>query len=129
MNRIFWILTTFIISCSSSVPTIESINLTGLEIPEYVDQRVWEFMPSKEGVTSLSIVYKSKFRTPKGIEDVEVCYEVLAKGDRYYGLVARVEGQWFVMVPGNVRYKCHADDSVMRDSLMPALIRLTLYNA
>jgi hypothetical protein len=93
-----------------------------------VDQRVWEFMPNKGGVTSLSIVYKSKFRTPKGIEDVEVCYEVLANGDRYYGLVARVEGQWFVMIPGSERFNCPTDNSVMRDSLMPTLIRLTWCN-
>ena len=66
-------------------------------------------------MTSISIVYRSKFRTPEGVEDVGVCYEVVEGGNRYYGLVARVEGEWFAMIPGNEKFNCPTDNSAMRE--------------
>ena len=67
MQKVLLLLTIFILGCNSESPTIQSTNLTGLEIHDYVDQRVWEFMSEKEGMTSISIVYRSKFRTPEGV--------------------------------------------------------------
>ena len=103
MIRKLLLLTILLIGCSVSKPTIESANLTGFDIPEYVDQRVWDFMPEKEGIERLSIVYVSNLKTETVVEDVEVCYKATADDDTFYGLIARVEGQWFVGVPSEDR--------------------------
>ena len=75
MNQTLLLLTILLIGCNAKEPIIESANLTGFDIPEYVDQRVWDFLIDKEGVTTLSIAYMSKFKTDKGVEGVEICYE------------------------------------------------------
>lgn len=100
--RLFWLdlILFIIVGCTST--TIQSTNLTGLDIPEHVDQRVYEFLDDKEGVTSLSIVYLSKLILEPEVEEVSICYEATVAGIddlRYYGLVSRVNGKWFVTVP------------------------------
>ena len=44
-------------------------------------------------------MYMSKFKTENGAEDLEVCYETTTDGDRFYGLAARVRGEWFAGMP------------------------------
>ena len=94
-----------VIGCNSTAH-IQSTNLTGLDIPDYVDHRVLEFMDDE--VESLSIIYMTTFRLPRAGESVSVCYEATAGDAKYYGLVTRVEGKWFATVPSvnRIRSEC-----------------------
>jgi hypothetical protein len=90
------LMVTFIVSCPQG-HSIQSTNRTGPDIAEDVHQRIFESMPRKHSF--LSIANISRFKTGIGIEEVEVCYEAVADNTRYYGLIAHVNGKWFVSSP------------------------------
>ena len=91
-----------IIGCSS--PTIQSTNLIGLDIPDYVDQRVYESIPDE----ATSIIYMKTLRLPRAGESVSVCFEATTDDTIYYGLVTRVGSDWFATVPSvnRIRSEC-----------------------
>ena len=55
-----------------------------------------------------SIIYMTTIRLPRAGESVSVCYEATADDAVYYGLVTRVEDDWFATVPSvnRIRAEC-----------------------
>ena len=96
MKLLFLLLALFIVGCSTPAPSasIQSTNLTDMDIPQHVDEMILERLPETESIT-----YMKTLRLPRSEDSISVCYIAIGEGNRHYGLATFVEGRWFVTEP------------------------------
>lgn len=100
------LLLTHFTGCTAA-PALTSTNLTNVNIPASVDEKVWELLALEEtGLQSIVITYTRQMRGGDSVcYVVEVTLEREERAITLFGLTSLVGGTWYTELPHGWRHE------------------------